>query len=168
MPQHLSAVRCRCNDMRLLYEGEEDGDVTAHEVCLSDEELMRFDEQFSDFDVTITTNDEDDKLFPEDDRGKQAGSTDYLPQSTFDPSDSSRGQRSAAAGQGSDGGDRGQHTQGEGQNLDDVDEGKLKVAMWNIFTEMLLRVQLISLSVCQLECRCLVMSIYTAYFQFLC
>ena len=123
--------------MRLLFEGEEDGDLTAHEVCLSDEELMRFDEEFSDFDVTITTNDDDNQLFPEDDRGDWAGPPDYLPQSTFDPSDSSRGQRSAAAGQGSDGGDRGQHAQGEGQNLDDVDEGRLNMAVWDIFTEML-------------------------------
>ena len=123
--------------MRLFCEGEEDGDLTAHEVCLSDEELMRFDEEFSDFDVTITTNDDDNQLFHEDDRGR-AGSPNYcLPQSTFDPSDSSRGQRSAAAGQGSDGGDRGQHTQGEGQNLDDVDDGKLNVAVRDIFTEML-------------------------------
>ena len=110
--------------------GDDDADVSVHEVRLDDDELTRFDEEFSDFDVTVTNND--------DDHQADGFITNYPSHLGFDLGASylgDMGQRSAAVGQGSDGGDRGRHTQGEGQNLDDADQGMWKESGVGFYVE---------------------------------
>ena len=107
--------------------------MSVHEVRLDDDELTRFDEEFSDFDVTVTNNDDDHQLSPRAD-----GFTNYPSHLAFDLGASylgDMGQRSAAVGQGSDGGDRGRHTQGEGQNLDDAEQGTWKDSCVRLYVE---------------------------------